>query len=197
VKEPRWTSNGRRLWLTGLLAATTVIVAGTAVVLFYPQRSAFEVRYDPMASNVLLFHAENHGALPISAAIDKFVVSTLKFGKIGYDQFDVPLAKNRTMVAGSGTASIAIPAPTGAQSYLCSQLRSIGFFLDYGQLENGKLLERFAPGRAKQIASDLRCSFVISEASPAASAAEYEIHPPCDKIAWINDCVATVLSSSN
>jgi hypothetical protein len=197
VKEPRWTSSGRRLWLTGLLAATTAIVAGAAVVLFHPQRSVVEVRYDRMASNVLLFHAENHGALPISAAIDKFVVSTLKFGKIGYDQFEVQFAKNSATVAPSGTASIAIPTPTGAQSYLCSQLRSIGFFLDYGRLENGKLPERFAPGRAKQIASDLRCSFVLSEAGPAASRAEYEIHPPCDQIAWINDCVATVLSSSN
>jgi hypothetical protein len=195
--EFRWKSARGRLWLTGLLAATLASVAGAAGVLFYQKRSTIEVRYDGATGNDLLFHAENHGALPISAAIDKFVVSTLKLGKVGYDQFEVELAKNGTLVAGGGTARITIPEPSGAQPYLCSQLRSIGFFLDYGRLSNGKLPERFSVGRAERIASDLRCSFAISETGPTATKAKYEIRPACDQIAWINQCVASVFASSD
>lgn len=188
----------RRLWQTSALVAVMVAFGGAAVVVFYPRRPAVEVRYDGIASEVLLFHAENHSALPILLEIEKFEVSTLKFGKIGYDRFDVRFAKNTTVVASNGSTSIAIPAPTGTQPYLCSQLRSIGFFLDYGPLRNGRLPERFSAERTKQIASDLRCSFTVSEARAAEkNPAEYELRLACDKVSWINDCVATVLSSAN
>jgi hypothetical protein len=198
VKESLKRLFGQRLWLKSTLVTVMVAVGGAAAVLFYPQRPAVDVRYDRTASDVLLFHAENRGASPILLGIEKFAVSTLKLGKIGYDQFEVRFAKNSTVVAGGGATSIAIPVPTGTQPYLCSQLRSIGFFLDYGQLQSGRLPEPSTPERTKQIASDLHCSFTISEAGPAAkNAAEYEIRLACDKVAWINDCVATVLSSSN
>jgi hypothetical protein len=187
-----------RFWLTSALVTVIVAFAGVAVVVFYPLRPAVELRYDRIASDVLLFHAENHGALPILLDIEKFEVSTLKFGKIGYDRFDVRFAKNSIVVAGNESTSIAIPTPTGTQPYLCSQLRSIGFFLDYGPLRSGRLPERFSAERTKQIASDLGCSFSISEAGAAAkNTAKYEIRLACDKVPWISDCVATVLSSAN
>ncbi len=143
MKEPLKRFAGQRLWLNSALVAVIVAAGGAAVVLFYPRRPTVEVRYDRIASDVLLFRAENRGALPILLGIEKFVVSTLKFGKIGYDQFDVRFPKNSTVVASNGSTSIAIPVPTGAQPYLCSQLRSIGFFLDYGQLRSGRLPEPF------------------------------------------------------
>jgi hypothetical protein len=198
VKESLKRFAGQRFWLKSALVTVMVAVGGAVVVLFYPHRPAVEVRYDRMASGVLLFHAGNRGASPILLNIEKFVVSTMKLGKIGYDQFEVRFAKDSTVVAGGGATSIAVPVPTGTQSYLCSQLRSIGFFLDYGQLRNGRLPEPFTPERTKQIASDLRCSFTISEAGPAdKNAVEYEIRSACDNVAWINDCVATVLSDPN
>jgi hypothetical protein len=188
----------QRLWLTSALVTVVVAFGGAAVVVFYPRRPALEIRYDRTASEVLLFHAENHGALPISLEIKKFEVSTLKVGKVGYDRFDLRFAKNSAVVAGNGSTNIAIPAPIGAQPYLCSQLRSIGFFRDYGSLRNGRLLERLSAERTRQIASDLRCSFTISEAGAAANnPAEYEVRLACDTVPWISDCVATVLSSAN
>ena len=197
MKESLKPLAGQRLWLTSALVAA-IAAAGTTVVVFHSPRPAVEVQYDRIVSDVLHFRAENRGASPILLGVEKFAVSTLKFGKIGYDQFDVRFTKNSTAVAGNGATSIAIPVPTGTQPYLCSQLRSIGFFLDYGKLRSGRLPEPFTAQRAKQIANDLRCSFTISEAGTAAkNAAEYEFRLACDKVPWINDCVATVLSSAN
>lgn len=188
----------RRLWLIGALVTVMVTFAGAAGVMFYPQRPAVEVRYDRMASEVMIFHVENRSDLPILLGIEKFVVSTLKLRTIGFDRFEVQFANNSAVVAGTGSTSIAIPVPSGAQPYLCSQLRSIGFFLNYGQLRNGRLREPLSPERTKQMADDLRCSFAISETSTAAkNPAEYEFGVACDKVAWINACVATVIWSAN
>jgi hypothetical protein len=189
---------GQRLWLKGALLAVIIALGGAAFVGFYPRRLTVEIRYDHTASDVLLFQVKNRGGLPILLRMDKFEVSTMKFGKIGYDRFEVRFAKNSTLVAGGQATSIAAPAPAGAQSYLCSQLRSIGFFLDYGQLRNGKLPEPSTPDRTKQIANGLRCSFTISEAGPDdKNTVEHEIRSACDNVAWINGCVATVLLGSD
>ncbi len=189
---------GRQLWLTGALVAAVAAVAGAAVLAFYPRRPMLDVRYDGIKDEVSLFHADNQGASPITLGIEKFVVSTLKFGKVGFDQFEVQFAENSVLVAGHASAGIAIAAPAGTRPYLCSQLRSAGFFRDYGPLSNGRLAERFSAERAKQIASDLRCSFTISEAGPPdRKAAEHDIRSACEKVGWINDCVATALSSAD
>jgi hypothetical protein len=187
-----------RVWLTIVSISVMATLGGVAVAFLYPRGPVVEVRYDRTTNESLLFQAENPGSSPIALVIEKFVVSTLKLGKIGFDQFEIQFAKNGAIVAGNAATGISVPVPKGAQPYLCSQLRSIGFFRDYGEVRDGKLPGRSSPERAQQIARDLRCSFTISEAVAAAGhPAEYTAGLACDRVAWIRDCVAGVLSSSN
>jgi hypothetical protein len=187
-----------RQHLKSTLVAVTAMIAIATGVLFYSLRPAVDVTYDHMAGDSIFFEARNNGIPAKTISIDVFVLSTAKFGRIAYDEFEEPLAGNHTVVAGGEAKNIVVAAPADTQPYLCSQLRSIGFFLDYGKLSNGKLVENSTPRRAQDIIDDLRCSFTISETTPAQTdALTHKVRTNCSKVSWLSDCVATVLPAAN
>jgi hypothetical protein len=187
-----------RFHLKSALVAAMTIIAIAIGALFYPLRHAVEVTYNHMAGDTLFFETKNDGLSAKTVKIDTFVLSTAKFGKLSYDEFEARLADNHTVVAGGEAKSIVIAAPADTQPYLCSQLRSIGFFLNYGKLINGKLLGNSTSHWAQHIVDDLRCSFRISETTPAeTNILTYTVRTNCNKVRWLFDCAASVLPTVN
>jgi hypothetical protein len=187
-----------RIELLSALVAVMTMLAIAAGVLFYSPRPAVDVMYDHMAGESIFLEAKNDGLSAKTVSIDAFVLSTAKFGKIAYDEFEARLADNHIVVPGGEAKSIVTFAPADTQPYLCSQLRSIGFFLNYGKLSNGRLLGNSTPHLAQHIVDDLRCSFTILETTPAeTSPLTYKVRTNCSKVSWLSDCVASVLPAAN
>jgi hypothetical protein len=177
-------------------AVVTVVVAAIAFF-YFPQRPTVDLFYTHTAENNSFFQAQNRSPFTKEITVKSFAISTARFGTIGYDKFDEDLADNHSVVAGYDLKSITVPAATDTEPYLCSQLRSVGFFLNYGKVEHGKLPQISTPDRAQQIANDLSCSFTVSEASPGAVPVNYTQSVECSRVSWVSDCVSSVLSSPN
>ncbi len=163
-----------------------------------------EVSFRGTLGNTSKFVVHNSGRSEQLVRIAHFVVSTARFGKLDWDEFET-----RTMDAGRVVSaeaiiefSVDVPADTG--EFMCSSLRAIGFFRDYGTLAKGSLTPDGEPAsqRANKIVDDLSCSFDVRDyargdagrRTGSNSPPKQKIRVPCGQVSWISGCIAQVVA---
>jgi hypothetical protein len=162
-----------------------------------------EVSFQGTVDDVSRFVAKNTSTSEQFVRIARFVVSTARFGKLDWDDFESKVADTGRFVPPAGHAEFSVTTPANPTEYLCSSLRATGFFAQYGTLKKGRLMPAGeAATITKKILEDLSCSYDVSNQVPdAVSARQMETNPyfplrvrvPCGQVSWISNCVSQVV----
>jgi hypothetical protein len=184
-----------------LLCIVPLLVSGVRYLI---TKSWFvEVSFDGTFGEFSRFVAKNDGRSEQFVRIPRFALSTAKFGKLDWYELDSKIADNGRLVPPGRRVEFSVAVPVNISEYLCSSLRAIGFFAQYGTLKNGRLM--LAGGSAtvaKKILEDLSCSYDVSnKALDDANARRVEtrsnvtptVRVPCSQVNWISDCVSQVV----
>jgi hypothetical protein len=183
------------------IAVLSAILLLGAVHLWFRWRSPdVTVAYSQTVGNTSLFRVANRGSARRFIRMNRFLVSTAKFGNLEPDEFESKLSDLGRFVSAGTEMAIAVDAAGDTEEYLCSSLRSIGFFAKYGSLKQGRLLadERPASLRNQQILGDLNCRFRFFdfEAKPE-SFDNRTLRVPCDRVSWVAACVSEILPTAD
>ncbi|MBU6461278.1 MAG: hypothetical protein KGK01_07410 [Bradyrhizobium sp.] len=204
-------SIARRVWFPkspGARIASAFALLCIAPLLFYATRFlidkawSVEVTFQGMSDDVSRFAVYNGNRSKQFVRVTRFVLSTARFGKLDWDDFDSKIADPGRFVPAAGRIDFSVVAPADTGEYLCSSLRAIGFFAQYGALKNGRLTA--GPARAstaKKIIEDLSCSYDFSnKKQPMESVSQKDdgsdvtqtIHVPCGQVGWVSECVSQI-----
>lgn len=161
-----------------------------------------EVSFQGMSDDVSRFVAYNGNRSEQFIRVTRFVLSTARLGKLDWDEFESKIADPGRFVPAAGRIDFSAAAPADTGEYLCSSLRAIGFFAQYGALKKGRLTEGAErASTAKKIIEDLSCSYDFSnKKQPIESVSQKDdgwdvtqtIHVPCGQVGWVSGCVSQI-----
>jgi hypothetical protein len=196
---------------TGLRVASLIILVCAVPLLGSTVRYLKNISWNVQVSfqgtfdNASRFVAHNSGRSEQFVRIARFVLSTARFGKLDWDEFESRMADPGRFVPPAASAEFSVDAPVDTEEYLCSSLRAIGFFAQYGALNEGRLVPDGEPAslRTRKIVEDLSCSFDVADRDSsvdsnvrqkdANSNARQKIPVPCGQVRWISDCVSQLM----
>ena len=159
-----------------------------------------KIAYQQTIGNTSHFRVVNHENSLRFIRMHRFVVSTAKFGNLEPDEFESKFTDPGRFVPAGVEMAIAVNAAEDTGEYLCSSLRSIGFFAKYGTMKGGRLLpdERAVSLRNQQILGDLSCRFRYFNFEPKPNYFDNRgLRVSCGRVPWIVACVSQVLPAGN
>jgi len=189
---------GRRWPLMGALVCGLMLSSIAAYVLTY--RPSLKLFFVQTVGNSSQFIAKDPDEPLQFLRITRFVISTAKFGNLDSVQFESRLSDPGRSISREQTLDFKVDAPSDSEEYLCSSLRSVGFFAKYGTMKEGRLLpnEQPRPARVAQVIKGLTCRFNYSNRSSSDDPdGRWAIGVPCTHVDWIFRCVSEVLPPDN
>jgi hypothetical protein len=195
--KPAFFSNRKRVYVCVLVSLAWLSSIAAYVL---TRRSAIQLDFVRTIGNVSQFVVTNARSSQQFARITRFVISTAQFGNLSWEQFESRFSDVGRAIPAAGTINFTVEAPSDTEEYLCSSLRSVGFFAPYGAMANGKLLPngQSLSNRGTAITHALTCWFNYTDLSTSQGPNDrWKIVVPCGHVDWILRCVSEVLPAPN
>lgn len=155
-----------------------------------------QISYRGSLNDSSRFLARNTGQSAQFVRITRFALSTAELGNLNSDEFESKIKDAGRLIPPAAIAEFTVNAPSDTETYLCSSLRAIGFFAQYGTLEKGRLKSSEEPIslRTQKMLGDLSCWFGMSNRSISHKHVDEErISVPCAQVNWVSGCISQLM----